>query len=146
MDSVLSSPWLAGVLLAFVFVALYAALKGGKQEGQSAQSGGGVPLGPHEVERYIGDNLTAIGRNQFPDNPEEDWELLQVKQDSDFVMAEVKPATDEVGYERFVFCFPAHTTGTPQPVATFCFENGSYEMLSYSSKVKRATLPQSVPF
>jgi hypothetical protein len=84
--------------------------------------------GGTEVERWIREHATEVGREEFPDNPQVVWSVKGFRHSADLVLAEVVPDPDEVGYPRFVFGF-AGGSARPRHVATWCFRDGGYTLL-----------------
>jgi hypothetical protein len=84
---------------------------------------------PAATERWIREHLTEVGREEFPDNPGVTWSLKGLQHQSDLWLAEVVPEPDEVGYPRFVFGFAAGR-GAPRHVATWCFQEGGFQLLA----------------
>jgi hypothetical protein len=87
------------------------------------------PLNPDEIEAYVREHATDLGRETFPDNPAVQWIVHGFTRTPQLILAEVEPRPDEVGYARFKFGFIAGGTKPPRHVATYCLEGGRYELL-----------------
>jgi hypothetical protein len=71
-----------------------------------------VYLGPAEIEGYVRERVTELGRETFPDNPEVKWIVHGCTHTQQWVLAEVEPEPAEVGYPRFKFGFVGGGAGT----------------------------------
>jgi hypothetical protein len=88
-----------------------------------------APLAPDEIDAYIREHATALGRETFPDNPEVRWMVHAITRTPQLILAEVEPRPDEVGYARFKFAFVASGATPPRHVATYCLEQGRFHLL-----------------
>jgi hypothetical protein len=113
-----------------------------KTPGSAAQPAADPPSAGTEIERWIREHVTEVGRETFPDNPEVAWSVKGFRHAADLVLAEVVPEPDEVGYPRFVFGF-AGGSARPRHVATWCFSDGSYTLLCTGAGAPR-NLPRQL--
>ena len=100
-------------------------------------------FGPAEIESYVREHANEIGRESFPDNPEVQWTVHGFTHTAQLVLAEFEPNSEEVGYPRFRFGFTGGNTSSPKHVATYCFEDGAYSLLSTGPGAPR-NLPQTL--
>lgn len=119
-------------IAAFIFVAVVVKLQSRTKESpQSLTAGKSLSyFGPNEIETFVRDHVTDIGRTAFPDNPDVQWLVHGFTHRPEFVLAEVEPQPDEVGYPRFQLGFVSIRGEAPQHIATYCLEDGEYTLLS----------------
>lgn len=87
-------------------------------------------FGATEIDAWIRQNATELGREWFPDNPDVEWVVHGIVHGPDLVLAEVEPRPDEVGYPRFKFGFLSKDGAAPMLVAVYCLEGGAYLLLA----------------
>jgi hypothetical protein len=114
----------------------------GRADDRSARAHA-VPLGPDEIDAYIREHATDLGRETFPDNPDVQWTVHGVTRTPQLILAEVEPRPDEVGYPRFKFAFVAGGPAPPRHVATYCLEQGRFRLLCTAPGAPRG-LPRRV--
>lgn len=102
-----------------------------------------VPLAPDEIDAYIREHATALGRENFPDNSGVRWMVHAITRTPQLILAEMEPSPDEVGYARFKFAFVASDTTPPRYVATYCLEQGRFHLLCTAPGAPRG-LPRRV--
>ena len=123
--------------LGLAFVVLAVVLLKQRSRVSRASAPGNAPLDPAEVERYVRENITRIGRTAFPDNPDVEWILHGFSHGPDLILAEVEPRPDDVGYSRFKLGFVATGSGAPAHVATYSLEEGVYVLLATGAGAPR---------
>lgn len=90
-------------------------------------------FGPAEIEAYVREHATELGRETFPDNAETKWTVHGFTHTDRMVLAEVEPDPADVGYPRFKFGFVGGGPLPPEHVATYCLEDGIYKLLCTSA-------------
>jgi hypothetical protein len=81
------------------------------------------------VEKYVRANIVDIAEENFPDDIGYQWEILRFAHHGALSYVEVEPS-ENAGYARFQFVFSTANEGSPDHIATYCFEEGSYYLLS----------------
>ncbi len=75
-----------------------------------------------ERESVINEQITAIGQESFPDNPDVDWEVLEIKHEGPYAFVEALPHPDEIGAARFMFVLTVDDVETAHCVGCYDFE------------------------
>jgi hypothetical protein len=123
--------WVCAAAAVALVVALVR-LRGRDRSRGSAPYTGGACFGASEIEAYIREHVTELGRETFPDNPDVKWSVHGFTHTPRLVLAEVVPEPDEVGYSRFKFGFVGGGASPPEHVATYCLESGAYTLLCHT--------------
>jgi hypothetical protein len=80
-----------------------------------------------ERESVVQEQITAIGRESFPDNPDVEWEVLGIKHEGRYSFVETLPHPDEVGEERFMFVLVVDDVEQAHCVGCYAFD-GSWSL------------------
>lgn len=122
MDNILLA---AGVVGAVVIVALVIRQRSRGAAHNPTTHASGAYFGPAEIEAYIREHATELGRETFPDNPDTRWIVHGFTHTQRLILAEVEPEPAEVGYPSFKFGFVGGGALPPRHVATYCLESGA---------------------
>jgi len=138
MDNLL---WAAGVVGAIAVVIAVARLRSRGNSRNTTTQASTAYFGPAEIEAYVRQHATEIGKETFPDNPDVKWIVHGFTHTHQLILAEVEPDSAEVGYPRFKFGFVG--AAPPKHVATYCLESGTYTLLCTAQGAPR-DLPRRV--
>jgi hypothetical protein len=120
---------LAGAVAVIAIVIAVARLRSqGRARTRIAQTSSQY-FGPAEIEAYVREHATQLGRETFPDNPDVKWIVHGFAHMRELILAEVEPEPAEIGYPRFKFGFVGGRAVSPKHVATYCLESGAYTLL-----------------
>jgi hypothetical protein len=97
----------------------------------------GIYRGPQELEKYVREHIVEIAEEQFPDNPDLEWNIHRFEYRDGLTIVEVEPETDEVGYSRFKFVVSPTESGDVDVDAIYCLKDGVYSLLSTSYGLKK---------
>ncbi len=81
-------------------------------------------------EAYIQKHITWFCEEEFPDDTGIQWPILGFQHHDGLVFVEVEPQPNQVGYDKFKFVFSFNDPQKVCIVATYCWENEEFSLLS----------------
>ena len=112
--------------------------------GGADEEGTDTPILERLRDDVIQKNIDTIGRDNFPDNPNNTWAIRKTTHEGDLAYVEVIPSPQDVGYPSFIFVLDFRETTEGRFIGAYCMENGKYSLLFTESNVDATAVQAAV--